>query len=265
MAVRSARRRGGDLLVGGVIVALILMAVLWAAGLKRGFATTPCDPVRAPKAGAVASAAGVVVVAEQGFSWVEPWVISIGAVVVNQSKQAAYRTIITFKLVGPDGEEVLAVEPPEEVPVILPGRRVPIGAAWVLPAEQARDVARVAVSVGGTRWVRVDDGNRLFRPVERAVVVRESPSAGATAMQAGVPPDLSYYCAGLDERGIGLVYRDAGGAIVGGGGGAYYGSHCGGSHHGASLRLAFVPPRADLARTQLSIYCDIAEPSPDTS
>jgi hypothetical protein len=264
MVVRSAKRRGGDLLVGGVVLALVLMAALWAAGLKRGFATTPCDPVRTPKVGAVASAPGAVVVAEQGFSWAEPWAISIGAVVVNTSKRVAYRTSIAFHLVDASGQTVMAVGPLMEVPVILPGRRVPVGVAVDLPLGEGRDVARVAVTVGETRWARVDDGNRLFQPVEPVVVVLASPSAGASAMNARIPSGSNAVpCGGLVERGIGFVYRDAGGAIVGGGGAEYYGSQCGGSHHGAELRLTLVPPRADLARIQVSVYCDV--PEPDTS
>ncbi|GAA0708568.1 hypothetical protein Drose_13135 [Dactylosporangium roseum] len=206
-------------------------------------------------------------VSEQGFSPTAGRIVSIGGIVVNNSKQAAYRTRVTFRVVGADGTSLVRPQSAQllhqEIPVVLPGERVAVGAGVSMDPDAVRSIARVEIELGGTRSVPADPANPLFRPLTVTLAGPTTSTAGASAgsLHFGV---TASGCTGLVERGVGIVYRDAGGTIVGGAlnAGAAKG-RCAGTGGPQTVTVTDVPPTAELSKTRISVYCDVAGVSKD--
>ncbi|MFG2043388.1 hypothetical protein [Dactylosporangium sp. NPDC048998] len=259
---RPRKRRLGNVLAGAAVVACVLLAAFGLTELKRGSATSDCLPARAPKTGPAAPAEGGLVVAEQGFSKFHPWSYSLGAVVANNSPKAAYRTRFTLRMRDADGLPLWSGES-EEIPLIMPGQRLAVGLGVNVPVEGAFPATGMSVELGETHWVPVDRGNLLFQSFDARAGATPGNTTNPAEMYLWVAPsgDNESHCGGLTEKGAGVVFRGADGAIIGGAsGGTRNGSYCVGSHFEEGLGTFAVPPGADLTRTQVSIYCDVAEP-----
>ncbi|WP_433081341.1 hypothetical protein ACQP1P_45815 [Dactylosporangium sp. CA-052675] len=233
-----------------VAVALLIGGVVWfwwsrsatAAGCS---ASAPRD-VGAPVANSL-------VVAEQGLSKVGPWTFTVGAIVANRATgPAAYRATVTFRLVDAAGREVAALAP-RSVPVVLPGAGLPVGAVMDVRPEQGGAVARVDAVVGSGRWVKVERYNPLFHRYD-VLAESDGPSPPDFLMPANL---ATVPCRGLSATGGAIVYRDAGGAIVGGEAVAYNGEYCAGTHAGDRVAGRHVPDGIEARRTQIAVYCDV--------
>ncbi|MER7006900.1 hypothetical protein ABT297_28220 [Dactylosporangium sp. NPDC000555] len=259
---RPGKRRLRNVLAGAAVVACVLLAALGLTELKRGAAASACLPARAPTTGPAVSAEGGLVVAEQGFSKFHPWSHSLGAVVANNSPRAAYRTRFTLRMLDADGLPLWSGEP-REIPLIMPGQRLAVGAGVDVPAEGPFPVARMSVELGETHWVAVDHGNMLFQTFDTRAQSKPANTTNPADTYLWLSPngDNESHCGGLSQKGAGIVFRGADGAIVGGAsGGVRDGSYCAGSHFEEGLGTFAVPAGTDLTRTQVSVYCDIAEP-----
>ncbi|MGI5240644.1 hypothetical protein [Dactylosporangium sp. CA-139066] len=205
-----------------------------------------------------AAAPGDLAVVEQGFTLGDDGTLSIGAILGNHGKQqVAYRTRVTFRVVRIDGTPVLSPDPFQEIPVVLPGRRVAVGAAVHVPAADRAAVSGVVFDLSATRWVAYDTRNPLLRPPVTSLVGRLSDPARPAEISFLID-DSGCRDAGLAERGVGMAFRDAGDAIVGGGLalGAGEGS-CSGAGGGYGVPALHLPATADPARSEVSVYCDV--------
>ncbi|MEV8510776.1 hypothetical protein [Dactylosporangium sp. NPDC051484] len=256
------KRRLGNVLAGAAVVACVLLAALGLTELKRGSATSGCLPAHAPKTGPAAPAEGGLVVAEQGFSKSHPWSYSLGAVVADNSPQAAYRTRFTLRILDADGLPLWSGQS-GEIPLIMPGQRLAVGAGVDIPVEGPFPAARMSVELGETHWVAVDHSNMLFQTFDTRAQAKPANTTNPAETHLWLPPsgDNESHCGGLVEKGAGVVFRSADGTIVGGvSGGNRDGSYCVGSHFEEGLGTFAVPAGTDLTRTQVSVYCDVAEP-----
>jgi hypothetical protein len=246
----------------------VLVVLLGAMGCDSRPSPAPsawsCAPAAPPSPAVVPAPAGDgLVVAEQGFSRVEPWSFSLGAIVSNATARAAYRTTVALRLLDPAGGVVLAL-PPRTLPMVLPGERLPVGVAVDLPADRAAAVARLAVELGTTHWVDAEADNRLFRrydTVGETDAPNPAPSEDADRARRRdfhLPADMGAHpCEGLSATSAALVFRDAAGTLIGGEAVAYSGEYCAGSHFGDTLSAKYVPRETDLKRTQIAVYCEV--------
>jgi hypothetical protein len=206
------------LVMVAVVVVLGAVVVIVAGGRFpwSGHSADECDipaSVTGGTAGSSASApdGGGVRVVEKGFNQGERGSVSLGAMLENTSRVAAYRTRVTFQLF--DGARarlpetsLLAVE----IPVILPGQRVGAGAGIT----QA-NVVSFEVDTGTTTWVpREALGD--FAPVTATYLqtIRFNPK---TPLNIDIRyRETSQNCRSLRDQQTATIFRDANGAIVGG-------------------------------------------------
>lgn len=209
------------------LVVVVAVVVLFAAGavvavvvLGRGSppVAKTCDiPGSVPEQPVPAESApggGGIEVAEQGFT--QAFEVRMGAVLRNTSDRIAYRTKVSFAL-GGYKEGGAPGGPPEgsvmttEIPVMLPGQRVGVGRAIIVTGR----VTAIAVNRHTTTWLPAGALGGGYVPA----------SAGYTATirhPGPRPNDAIRYaedsasCRALVNRGTTVLFRDAGGKIVGG-------------------------------------------------
>ncbi|MFB9412860.1 hypothetical protein [Dactylosporangium matsuzakiense] len=237
-----------------LVLALIFGSACTAA--PRPLPPPDCPPAARPAhVGPALPVGDGLTAAELGFSRVDRWSFSIGAIVANPSSRAAYRTTVTLRLLDAAGLAVLAL-PTQTLPVVLPGSRLPVGASIDLPAEVAPAVARVSVELGTTHWVDSEPDNRLFIHYD-TVAETDHPDDRARNAEFRLPANMgSGPCRGLSSGSATLVYRNPAGAVIGGETVAYAGDYCAGSHFGEVVSAAYVPLEADRAGTLIAVYCD---------
>jgi hypothetical protein len=148
----------------------------------------------------------------------------------------------------------------QEVPIILPGRQVAVGTSVPLggPAATARNTARVArLTVRAVATSRLDTAP--FDDLAARVIGSRSyrDDDGSTTVDYEVH---SGYCDDLYPRGASVVFRDAGAAIVGGDliNVTEAGCETGTKVVEVTTAEKSVPPKADLDRTEVTPYCDLA-------
>jgi len=195
----------------------------------------------------------------------------MGAVIENTTDKVAYRTRVTFDVLGAGGESVVHSWHQswlvQEVPIILPGARVAVGDAVGL-RDRARGegdlVARISITPVVTQWLAAGDGNNGLAPVTAKAVPggweRDDDGSGFIAYTAE-----SANCAPLLSRGTSLVFRDGSRKIVGGNvdnGRALSACEPGTttSERSANAGRRTIPASADLDRTDVTVYCDFAQP-----
>jgi hypothetical protein len=197
---------------GGVAVASL--ATLTACSPQiGGDRPTTCAP---PPAAITTNAteASTLRVVDSGFTPLGPnkTVVSIGAVLENTDDRVAYRTRIAFRVTGADGRSVVPESSGEflvqEVPVILPKQKMPVG-AWTYVE-------------GQVSAIRVEAGPATFVP--RDASFAEIATSFQSLARTGTDPETasvtfqmrSGYCRALTMRGMATVFRDARGKIIGG-------------------------------------------------
>ncbi|PRY28970.1 hypothetical protein [Pseudosporangium ferrugineum] len=212
-------------------------------------------------------------ITEQGYTEVRSpgsTTVTIGAVLENPSDRVAYRTRVTFDVLGPVGasvvNEVFRRFQTLEVPLILPGAKVPIGDSLGL----ARSTTANSVSIKPvvTRWLPAGDGNDGLAPVTTTLVpektTRDADGSGVITYNA-----RSANCTDLVSRGSSYILRDPSGKLIGGGvSNDPEGSGCDTSENRYTntfnTALRSIPQQADLPKTEVASLCDLS-PRPTTT
>ena len=203
-------------------------------------------------------------VVEQGFSQLDPnqRTVSLGAVLENTSALVAYRARVTFSYADASGQSAVMANSPElslEIPVILPGQRVPVG-TWSYVRKgthsAAVPIADLRVLLGGLVWLPRDPwfAELSVRPQAIHRLAGDS-SSGTVTYSVN-----SRFCRALTSRGVAMVFRNSAGAIVGGS------IDLGSAHQtcapGTSVSHALVtqslPADVDESKTEIYPYCDLA-------
>ncbi|WP_433222368.1 hypothetical protein ACQP00_23280 [Dactylosporangium sp. CS-047395] len=200
-----------------------------------------------------------VTVAERGFSpGGSGRTVSMGAVIANSTDRVAYRTRVSLHPLDANGKPVLRTDTwlHFEIPVILPGEQAVVGAGGDVDSGRTE---RLDVEVDWTHLVALDPGNLLLRPLPIGVQ-NISRAGGAMTVDFGVENGPG--CADdRVERGIAVLFRDIGGTVVGGGfDNTRVANRCAGSGDRQQAVVKVVPPTADLTKTRITAYCDVADP-----
>jgi len=281
--LRMTKRK---LLLSAIVVLVVAATGVTAAVLStRGdeSATKPCDIPNSvqeqPASAKTAPGGGGIEVAEKGVS--SSGLASMGAVLRNTSDHIAYRTRLTLKVVvsvnglppGPIQGSPMTME----IPVMLPGQLVGVGRP-LIRVSATNKVTSADVDLQTTTWLS-DGALGGFTPTtdtyESISRVNVSPPADAVRYT-----ERSTNCRALSSRRTAVVFRDAGGKIVGGdlvppdGKGNPAGSSqqppsspsCSpGEHSTWIVPLQNIPQNADDKRTELYSYCDLNVPSADVN
>lgn len=180
---------------------------------------TPCDiPKSVHEHSASAKTApdgGGIRVAEQGFSDSNN-TLSIGAVVQNTSDHIAYRTTVAF---APTVS--VAGQPPTaqrgmlttEIPVLLPGTAIGIGRELTFASGK---VTAAAVDVRTTTWLDKGALGRTFTTGTTTYLRTIHPNTSQRSVVDIHYAERSTNCRALANRRSAVVFRDAGGKIIGG-------------------------------------------------
>ncbi|WP_433063844.1 hypothetical protein [Dactylosporangium sp. CS-033363] len=200
-----------------------------------------------------------VTVAERGLSkGGSGRTVSMGAVIANTTDRVAYRTRVSLHPLDAKGNSVLRTDTwlHFEIPVILPGEEAVVGAGSDVDFGQPD---RLDVEVNWTHLVELDPGNLLLRPLPIGVQ-NISRAGGAMTVDFGV--ENGDGCADdRVERGIAVLFRDTGGTVIGGGfDNSKVANRCAGSSDRQQAVVKVVPPAADLTKTRITAYCDVADP-----
>jgi hypothetical protein len=252
-----------------VTAAALLPAAVGCVSTPRGRdsgSAMICAVRQSPPTAPASPPGGAVRVVEQGFTQLGSGrsVVSLGAVLENTGEQAAYHTLIKFHVfdeahqpVSPAGSTQLI----QEIPVILPGRRIGVGAfSYVVegPHFTRATVASFEVEAVSTQWVS---------PQRLASVAASNPRTNHYRPQEAENAVINYtvtsgYCSELHSRGVVAVYRDARGAIVGGNldwpGTSGRRACSPGSYDEWVGAQGALPPSTDDSRTEIYPYCDPA-------
>ena len=251
---------------GAVVVlgAAIALAACDAISPKE----TGCVAPTVAPAGEVAPAdrapgGGGLRVIEKGFTQLgdDRFMVSVGGVVENASAKVAYRVPITFRVLDADQKSVIAEEYEKrfrlEIPVILPGQKVPVGNFGVVRSDGLHRGAKVAalhIDLGPGQWLSFDDRfaqiSTGYQGIERSAERQESAVISYSVN--------SRYCRSLVLYGISMVFRGADRSIVGGtfqfGGPP---SVCRAGQTVTSTDTgSSVPLTIDEALTEVRLYCD---------
>jgi hypothetical protein len=194
--------------------------------------------------------------------------VSLGAVVENTSGMVAYRARVTFGYTTASGRSAVPPNRPElsmQIPVILPGQRIPVG-NWSYVAEDAygrlAPVADVQVTLGSVRWLPKGPGFAEISTRPHATA-RSDVSAETASVTYTVD---SHYCRALTPHGVAMVFRNSGGSVVGGSLDlSGIGELCrpGVSDTDAEATDS-MPLGIDESRTEVYPYCDPAPRAPAT-
>ena len=217
------------------------LAALAAVGVAAAFGTTvlsarggtsprnPCDVAGAKRTGVTGtvtppSAGHGLRVVEKGFTQLDDPVgtVSLGAMVENRSELVAYHTRVRFLVL--DGQQRSAVPAnsgellEQEIPVILPGERVGVG-AWTYLREtsssQPVTVDRFDIDLDASQWWPRDNDVHTFRPISTRHLETQRSSVEDTTGTVRYSVD-SAFCGALTTRGVATVFRNSDGALVGG-------------------------------------------------
>ncbi|MDG4791836.1 hypothetical protein O7626_39160 [Micromonospora sp. WMMD1102] len=229
-------------------------------------------PDRYDRTRIAAPSGGAVTVIDTGFTQTEnDSAVSIGAVLENTSSRVAYRTRAFFRAHAADGD--YALDDPAlfhyhfEIPIIRPGERAVVGTYASLNSTNFRrtgiwlQVARAHLDLFRTQWIPETDTGTF-----PAISAQPDPTQPPLAEDDLVTVRLaanSNACRALGGRGMSMVFRNAAGAVVGG---AFDGTReadfcAAGDFSPRALVFGSRLPDADLARTEVNVYCDVAPSS----
>ena len=234
-----------------------------------------CRLVTPPSGAPVGRSAGLTLV-EQGHTRIPSTetVVSMGAVLQNTTDKVAYRTRVKFDVQDAAGTTVVWENQQnfmvQEIPVILPGAKVAVGDALALTQSARQDpgaVAKVSITPTVSQWLGAGDGNNGLGTVTTKVAAgkgqRDADGSGSVVFTAN-----SANCAPMASRGTSMIFRDAGGKLVGGSlstkpaSGACQPGASGEDNAGSTLRS--IPATADLDKTEVTAYCDFNRPPRST-
>jgi hypothetical protein len=215
-------------------------------------------------AAGIAPGGGGLRVTEQGFTQLGPnrRTVSLGAVLENTSTRVAYRARVRFGYVDAAGRSAVTPNSPElslEIPVILPGQRVPVG-TWAYvrkgPLSTAVTIVDLRVVLGTVRWAPSGGAFAQLSARPRTTIRSAGDPLSGTITYAVD----SRYCRALSPRGVGVVFRNAAGTIVGGSldlGSAQ--QKCApGTSVARALVIQSLPADIDERKTEIYPYCDLA-------
>lgn len=259
--------------------ALAAVTMLTLGSLTACTWTTPEEPScalpsSAPTAAATSGPAPdgkSVTVAEQGFSVAPNNEVLMGAILMNTSASIAYRIRIRFRPLDaqhrPEDPSTVPAMTLQEIPVLLPGQRIGVGAEHLVTRNDKgapMRVTSVEIEVGPVQWLP-PDALPGYRPVTAALVRVERPKAEQPDYRTFTYDEKSTNCTNLTDRGVGIVLRNGNGAIVGGTHPLTLGSGaarvCGqGSSQQTAQPLHEIRMPFDEARTELYPYCDVDRP-----
>lgn len=190
----------------GVVVVLAAGVVILAGGRMPWLADPGCRIVQPVDPGPAASATaapggGGLRVVEQGSSRADR-TVSAGAIVQNTSHATAFHAKIAFTVQGRDWQQ-------QEIPVLLPGQRIGVG------AEGVADAGAVAVSLRTATWLAADALGADFAPVTATYLHTIRPPHDKVTLDIHYTEHVPA-CRGLIGADVAVVLRDAGGRIVGG-------------------------------------------------
>lgn len=267
----------------GTAVAAVLVTAAVLIGIRLAADDIPdrqagCAPADAPPStpdgtAERAPSGGGLRIAEQGFSQTWPaGRVTIGALIENTAGQPAYRTRLWFAALDRDGRPAVTdrLGFRQEIPVILPGQRVSLGAvadvdpAAALTEDKYPVVTRVQIQLTSTRWITAPGDNPLFQPITARVL--DGGNADSTQVSYTVG---GADCPGLVHRGTAMVFRAGNGAIIGGAlDTAVSGDRCRGLGATQLAHADDIPEAIDGSKTSVSVYCDSAAapttPNPTT-
>lgn len=279
MTAADPRRRRWWLTGGAVAVVAVTATVIGVAVLPGG--STPsrqgsCDAAATKRTGVASPIApppaghGLRVV-EKGFTELASTTdsVSLGAVVENDSTLIAYRTRIRFSVF--DGQHHSAVPDKSsqalylEIPVILPSQRIGVGTSAFLREDSTVRPVTVAgfdVEIGASQWWPRDNDFLDFRPISTHHMSTERSSVEPSSGLVTYSVD-SALCHASVTRGVGTIFRDRDGTLVGGGFDIDNSRHrCQpGKDTESTGQFRSIPPGIDDSRTESFVYCDPAPPS----
>jgi hypothetical protein len=203
-------------------------------------------------------------VVEKGFNQVgdNGDKVSLGAVVENTSAQVAYRTQVTFGYTDAQHRSVATPNTRElrlEIPVILPGQRIPVGNSSYVIKEpngvKTSTVAEMQVNLGAVHWVAKD---ATFEEISAKPKATTRNQTDPVAGEATYTMDSSY-CRALSPRGVGMVFRNSTGAIIGGNLGLNQTAQkCAPGTSDEKTSISALPKEIDESKTEIYPYCDLA-------
>lgn len=264
--------RGRIWLVAGLVVVIVAVAVGVVLYMRddSNDVAQGCKLV-SPPAGAPVNDATGVRLAEQGYTRVGSLAtsnVTIGAVLENPSDKVAYRTRVSFDVLGPEGQSVVADVSRRyqilEVPIILPGAKIPVGTA--LSPNRLAEVSSVTIKPVVNQWLAAGGPDDGLAPIAVTPltdkITSDDQGFGHLAYRT-----TSANCTNLYSRGSSFVLRDTSGKIVGGGFSEQpQASGC--DIDDDRFDNAFttaqrgVPQTADLPKTEIASLCDVS-PRPE--
>ncbi|WP_422771859.1 hypothetical protein ACN28C_01685 [Plantactinospora sp. WMMC1484] len=278
-------RRRTILLASTAVVALLVAASVWwllrpddapeAAACPYPVVSsevTSARPIGDDRTTIPAPSSGALTVTETGFTQIaNKGEVSIGAVVENTSSQVAYQARVIFEAFDADGSYALGESGRFnyffEIPIVRPGERAVVGTYAFLNRDSFNrtgvfiTVARASLDLVQTQWIPESDTETF-----PAISARLHPDRPPLAQDGAVTVHFtanSSACRELGSRGNMVVFRDTTGGVVGG---SYYPSRkedvCpGGDSTGRAQVFDSKLPDADLARTEINVYCDLTPSS----
>jgi hypothetical protein len=242
------------------------------AGVVRGDRD---ETHRSDRSGRRAARWGLRIV-ERGFSPVGiGGTVSLGAIVENTSTLVAYRTRVTLRVFDAQQQSVVPQSYGrflrQEIPVILPGQRIGVGASTaVRDGSPGRPVAVASfeIDLGTPQWWPPDNDAHSFGPVTTShqATKRDRVEPGSGSVTYTIE---SAYCAEIAARGVATVFRNGSGAVVGGDLAVDApGGRCRpGRFAESSSAFRSIPTDVDDSRTESYPYCDpvTAGPQPTGS
>jgi len=263
-------RRSVALITAAAVVGAAVLVGLGVAGALRWISPgRGCDiPASlADQAGAPPSAApggGEIQVLEQGFTANINGGVSVGAILTNTSRSVAYQLHISYRLVDASSRPLQAADPAEVIPILLPGQRIGVGE--FIPSAAANRVSGFQVVLGDPQWRSMSVLGKDFTTVAGTY---QQLTHDATPVATLSFTEKSANCRDLAASTVAVVFRNAGGAIVGGatefpqGGGS---ESCAQGSSTVRVQGLVRPPTTQDARTQVYPYCDVMRhPLPETS
>jgi hypothetical protein len=214
-------RKPGPLALVAVVVVIAAGVVILSGGKLvwpwQGDDAPEPDPCAVPRTVAsdpVPAAPGVRVV-DQGFTETDKGAFSMGVLVKNTSDKVAYRTRITYILFEGDhvpvGSQYLR---DAVIPILMPGQEVGLGVSTGFNTlDDYPKVTSFEARVGTTTWLPALTG---FSPTTATYLRTQHAPPGAPPYITIDYHAKSAICRTLNPARVGLVFRDAGGRIIGG-------------------------------------------------
>ena len=229
-------------------------------GATKG--TGVSSPVAPPSAGR-----GLQVV-EKGFTQLETPVgtVSLGAILENRSELVAYHTRIRFRVLDRQHQSAVPANSGElldqEIPVILPGQRIGVGAWTYLretPSAQPVAVMGFDIDLSASQWWPQDNDVHTFRSISTRHLGTQRSSVEQVTGTVRYSVD-SAFCGALTTRGVATVFRNSDGALVGGSFARDNSKNrcLAGKYTESMDAFRSIPPRIDDSRTESYPYCDPA-------